>query len=161
MLLFTEFIFCCSRSYLIAWCYKLGFCSVSQSLLLFSFTKSVSVQFHKVFFCSVSQSPFLFSFTKFVSVQVLVSCGPGDGCHGGDASAANEWIHKNGITDETCSIYQVLKIYFFRSLYQIKSCYHNLWSQLVEKTIILFISIYIMLKVGQGKITVSVKQVEA
>ena len=28
-----------------------------------------------------------------------------DGCHGGDAGAANKWIHENGITDETCSIY--------------------------------------------------------
>jgi hypothetical protein len=34
-----------------------------------------------------------------------VSCGPGDGCHGGDAGAANQWIAENGITDETCSIY--------------------------------------------------------
>ena len=28
-----------------------------------------------------------------------------DGCHGGDAGAANQWIAENGITDETCSIY--------------------------------------------------------
>ena len=42
-----------------------------------------------------------------MKLQVLISCGPGDGCHGGDAGVANEWIHKNGITDETCSIYQV------------------------------------------------------
>lgn len=41
-----------------------------------------------------------------IAPQVLISCGPGDGCHGGEAGAANEWIHKNGITDETCSIYQ-------------------------------------------------------
>lgn len=41
-----------------------------------------------------------------IAPQVLISCGPGEGCHGGYASDANEWIHKNGITDETCSIYQ-------------------------------------------------------
>ena len=29
-----------------------------------------------------------------------------DGCHGGDAGAANKWIAENGITDETCAIYQ-------------------------------------------------------
>ncbi len=95
LLQFTEFIFCCSRSYLITcllqsfFCsvsqspflfsftksvsvrfHKVGFCSVLQSLILFSFTKSVSVRFHKVCFCSVSQSLFLFSFTKSVSVQL-------------------------------------------------------------------------------------------
>ena len=41
-----------------------------------------------------------------ISPQVLISCGPGDGCHGGDAGKANEWIAQNGITDETCSIYR-------------------------------------------------------
>jgi len=40
-----------------------------------------------------------------ISPQVLISCGPMDGCHGGDAGAANQWIAENGITDETCSIY--------------------------------------------------------
>lgn len=40
-----------------------------------------------------------------IAPQVLVSCGPGNGCHGGDAGAANQWIAENGITDETCSIY--------------------------------------------------------
>jgi len=40
-----------------------------------------------------------------IAPQVLISCGPMDGCHGGDAGAANKWIHENGITDETCSIY--------------------------------------------------------
>jgi len=29
-----------------------------------------------------------------------------DGCHGGDAGVANKWMAENGITDETCSIYQ-------------------------------------------------------
>jgi hypothetical protein len=112
MLLQSLFLFSFTKSVSVQF-HKVGFCSVSQSRFLFSFTKSVSVRFHKVGFCSVSQSRFVFSFTKFVCVQVLVSCGPGDGCHGGDASAANEWIHKNGITDETCSIYQVLKKYIF------------------------------------------------
>lgn len=41
-----------------------------------------------------------------ISPQVLVSCGPGNGCHGGDAGVANHWIAEHGITDTTCSIYQ-------------------------------------------------------
>jgi len=41
-----------------------------------------------------------------IAPQVLISCGPMDGCHGGDAGAANKWIAENGITDETCAIYQ-------------------------------------------------------
>lgn len=41
-----------------------------------------------------------------ISPQVLISCGPMDGCHGGDAGEANKWMAENGITDETCSIYQ-------------------------------------------------------
>ena len=30
--------------------------------------------------------------------QVLISCGPMDGCHGGDAGVANKWMADNGIT---------------------------------------------------------------
>lgn len=42
-----------------------------------------------------------------LSPQVLISCElPDEGCHGGDASTAYEWIHRNNITDETCSPYQ-------------------------------------------------------
>jgi len=41
-----------------------------------------------------------------ISPQVLISCGPMDGCHGGDAGLANKWMAENDITDETCSIYQ-------------------------------------------------------
>lgn len=42
-----------------------------------------------------------------ISPQVLISCElPDDGCEGGDAITAYEWIHKNNITDETCSPYQ-------------------------------------------------------
>lgn len=42
-----------------------------------------------------------------ISPQVLISCEtPDDGCHGGDAKNAYEWIHHNNITDETCSPYQ-------------------------------------------------------
>jgi len=40
-----------------------------------------------------------------IAPQVLISCGPMDGCHGGDAGVANKWMAENGITDETCSIY--------------------------------------------------------
>ena len=31
-------------------------------------------------------------------VQVLISCGPMDGCHGGDAGVANKWMADHGIT---------------------------------------------------------------
>lgn len=42
-----------------------------------------------------------------IAPQVLISCEtPDDGCHGGDAKNAYEWIHNNNITDETCSPYQ-------------------------------------------------------
>ena len=42
-----------------------------------------------------------------ISPQVLISCeDPDDGCGGGDAKNAYEWIHNNNITDETCSPYQ-------------------------------------------------------
>lgn len=35
-----------------------------------------------------------------ISPQVLISCEePDQGCHGGDARTANEWIHNNNITD--------------------------------------------------------------
>lgn len=42
-----------------------------------------------------------------LSPQVLISCEtPDDGCDGGDAKNAYEWISNNNITDETCSPYQ-------------------------------------------------------
>lgn len=42
-----------------------------------------------------------------IAPQVLISCEtPDEGCHGGDAKTAYEWIHKHNITDETCSPYQ-------------------------------------------------------
>jgi len=41
-----------------------------------------------------------------LSPQVLISCGPGDGCGGGDAFDAYQWIHEHNITDESCSPYQ-------------------------------------------------------
>ena len=40
-----------------------------------------------------------------IAPQVLISCSGDDGCHGGEAYNAFEWMHKNEITDETCSIY--------------------------------------------------------
>lgn len=44
-----------------------------------------------------------------LSPQVLLSCEDvDDGCSGGDARTAYEWISKNNITDETCSPYQAL-----------------------------------------------------
>jgi cathepsin X len=42
-----------------------------------------------------------------IAPQVLLSCEqPDQGCHGGDAPTAYEYIHKYNITDETCSNYQ-------------------------------------------------------
>ena len=42
-----------------------------------------------------------------LSVQLIISCEQkDDGCHGGNASYAYEWMFNNYITDETCSIYQ-------------------------------------------------------
>merc|ERR1711935_218460 len=41
-----------------------------------------------------------------IAPQVLISCTSDDGCHGGDPYNAFEYMHKNEITDETCSIYR-------------------------------------------------------
>jgi len=41
-----------------------------------------------------------------VAPQVLISCSGDDGCHGGEAFNAFEWMAKNEISDETCSIYR-------------------------------------------------------
>ncbi len=41
-----------------------------------------------------------------IAPQVLISCSGDDGCHGGEAYNAFEWMNKNEITDETCSIYR-------------------------------------------------------
>jgi len=41
-----------------------------------------------------------------IAPQVLISCSGDDGCHGGEAYNAFEWMAKNEITDETCSIYR-------------------------------------------------------
>merc|ERR1719453_2151611 len=41
-----------------------------------------------------------------IAPQVLISCSQDDGCHGGEAYNAFEWMNKNEVTDETCSIYR-------------------------------------------------------
>ena len=42
-----------------------------------------------------------------IAPQVLISCEDmDDGCHGGYALNAFEWMSENEITDETCSIYR-------------------------------------------------------
>ena len=42
-----------------------------------------------------------------ISPQVVISCSEDDdGCHGGYALSAFEFMHNNNVTDETCSIYQ-------------------------------------------------------
>ena len=44
-----------------------------------------------------------------ISAQVLLSCDPSNnGCFGGSDLVAYEYVHKNGITDESCSPYQAL-----------------------------------------------------
>lgn len=41
-----------------------------------------------------------------ISPQVVISCSmDDDGCHGGYAYSAFEFMHNNEVTDETCSIY--------------------------------------------------------
>lgn len=46
-----------------------------------------------------------------LSPQVLLSCDHEDyGCHGGDAIFAYEYIAENNITDESCSVYQVIRL---------------------------------------------------
>jgi len=37
---------------------------------------------------------------------VLISCSGDDGCHGGEAFNAYEWMHTNEASDETCAIYR-------------------------------------------------------
>ena len=42
-----------------------------------------------------------------ISPQVIISCETtDDGCHGGEAYNAFEWMSKNEVTDRTCSIYR-------------------------------------------------------
>ena len=42
-----------------------------------------------------------------IAPQVIISCETTDqGCHGGEAYNAFEWMSKNEVTDETCSIYR-------------------------------------------------------
>ena len=38
---------------------------------------------------------------------MVISCETkDDGCHGGEPVNAYDWMNKNNVTDETCSIYQ-------------------------------------------------------
>ena len=41
-----------------------------------------------------------------IAPQVLISCSGDDGCHGGEAYNAFEWMHNNEAVDETCAIYR-------------------------------------------------------
>jgi cathepsin X len=40
-----------------------------------------------------------------IAPQVLISCSPSFGCHGGNAINSYKWMSEHEITDETCSIY--------------------------------------------------------
>ena len=42
-----------------------------------------------------------------IAPQVVISCSMNDdGCHGGEALSAFQFMHNSTVTDETCSIYQ-------------------------------------------------------
>ena len=41
-----------------------------------------------------------------IAPQVLISCSGDNGCHGGEAFNAFEWMHTNEASDETCAIYR-------------------------------------------------------
>ena len=43
----------------------------------------------------------------FGSLQVLINCEGGGDCDGGDPGGVYEYIHSNGIPDETCQNYEV------------------------------------------------------
>jgi len=48
--------------------------------------------------------------TWITSVQAILSCGPNfeNGCNGGTANAAWEWIFRNGVSDATCHNYEAV-----------------------------------------------------
>lgn len=48
--------------------------------------------------------------TWLTSVQAILSCGPNyeNGCNGGTANGAFEWIFKNGVSDQTCHNYEAV-----------------------------------------------------
>ena len=41
--------------------------------------------------------------------QVLINCRGGGSCNGGNAGGVYEYIHKQGIPDETCQNYEVCR----------------------------------------------------
>lgn len=53
---------------------------------------------HVSFSSRASQPSLLIIFPFSLQLQVLISCGPMDGCHGGDAGVANKWMAEHGIT---------------------------------------------------------------
>ena len=51
-----------------------------------------------------------------LSVQALIDCQAGGTCHGGSPNAAHAFIHKNGVTDDTCAPYMATDSYFVSQL---------------------------------------------
>lgn len=45
-----------------------------------------------------------------LSPQVLLNCRGGGSCSGGDPAGAYAYIHRHGVTDETCQVYQATEL---------------------------------------------------
>jgi cathepsin X len=58
-----------------------------------------------------------------IAIQPIMDCDKGDdGCHGGDHISAFQYIHDNGITDETCAPYLALSWYEGRKCDDMSHC---------------------------------------
>ena len=44
-----------------------------------------------------------------LATQVIINCRGGGSCNGGNPGGVYEYIHENGVPDETCQNYEVRK----------------------------------------------------